>query len=178
MIILDFSSFSEATASPPMPSRAAVSRSSVPTVATRCTASAPCCSPAPNGQRRRGSGDVVARIDLGGCRRLWSRHHAAGARSPVYRHRRLLLDQCLRPTTSQNVQSPAPSIGALVSVLLQPRHSLPESLKGFGIFPKMLWSELKRVGGGGGIGQILGNRVAVVIVGPEQPRELPPKPRH
>jgi hypothetical protein len=177
MIILDFSSFSEATASPPMPSRAAVSRSSAPTVATRCTASAPCCSPTPNGQRRRGSG-VWWPGQTWEAPGVWSRHHAAGARSPVYRHRRLLLDQCLRPTTSQNVQSPAPSIGALVSVLLQPRHSLPESLKGFGIFPKMLWSELKRVGGGGGIGQILGNRVAVVIVGPEQPRELPPKPRH
>src|SRR3954452_10105093 len=90
-----------------MPSRAAVSRSSAPTAATRSTAGAPCCPTAPNRRRRQGSGEVVARNRLGRSRRLRPRHHADQPSSRIYCHGKLLLDQCLRATTSQNVQSPA-----------------------------------------------------------------------
>src|SRR4051794_38425388 len=54
-----------------------------------------------------GSGDVVARNRLGCSRRLRPRHHADQPSSRIYRHGKLLLDQCLTSTTSQNVQSPA-----------------------------------------------------------------------
>jgi hypothetical protein len=77
--------------------------------ANRSTAGAPCCPPAPNRRWRQGSGDVVARNRLGCSRRLRPRHHADQPSSRIYRHGKLLLDQCLTSTTSQNVQSPAKS---------------------------------------------------------------------
>src|SRR5918994_1659544 len=61
----------------------------------------------PDRPGRHGSSSVVATRGLGRSRRLRPHHHAAQSSPRVYRLRRLLLDPCVRSTTSRNVQSRA-----------------------------------------------------------------------
>ncbi len=65
------------------------------------------CPPAPDRTGRHGSGLMVAKQRLGRSRRFRPHYPAAQSGSRGRRYRELLLDPCVKSTTSRNVQSRA-----------------------------------------------------------------------